>query len=299
MRRRAGELDGRRVFYHYLQNDLLQKDVWLFQMLAARLVVSLGVWLPPEVYRRLPVLLPFAARDPSSRGNSGRGIPDQWGSPSAEGLLRDDNSLIKNLPRSLRIESKTNPHYHGKRLGNGFVACHVWRRLADSTFASRDPDTYSFAANLVWLPAQVAELTDREGSFVQAYVQALARKIFKGVDVPTNLKQTVASIWDRLPAAGDIPEQGLPEACDLSFFATDAHWIERRGQVIRDVVDGLETVVSGRELKRKIVCSRYTEGLPRVPVKKAQQLRGRLEEYAAAAGLHESGAADYLSARSD
>jgi hypothetical protein len=120
---------------------------------------------------------------------------------------------------------------------------------------------------------------------VHTYVQALARKIFKDVDVPTTLEQTVASIWDRLPSAGNIPEQGLPETSDLSFFTTDAHWIERKGQVVRDVVEGLGNVVSGRKLKRRIVCSRYTEGLPRVPPKKVQQLRGQLEKYAAAAGL--------------
>jgi hypothetical protein len=276
------KVDGAHALYHYLQKDLSRKDIWLFQMLAARLVVSLGVWLPPEVYRSLPVLLPFAVRDPESRGNSRRGVPDQWGSPSAKGLLRDDNSLIKNLPRSLRIQSAGNPHYHGKRLGNGFVACHVWRRLVDSGLASRDERTYSFVPNLVWLPVQVAELTDREGSFVQVYVQAVARKIFAGVKVSDSLRPMVESIWSKLPAAPGVPAQGLPDVNDLNFFSPDHPWMDRRRRVIAEVISGLETVRNGGRPEKKIICTRYTAGLPRIPADKALQLLVRLKGYAEA-----------------
>ena len=77
-------VDGDRLFYHFLQKELLQSDIWLFQMLIARLITSLGIWLHPDVYERLPVMLPFAVRDPLSRGNKAQGIVDQWGSPRAQ-----------------------------------------------------------------------------------------------------------------------------------------------------------------------------------------------------------------------
>ena len=41
------QLDAARLFYHYLQKELLQNDIWLFQMLTARLVAALGIWLDP------------------------------------------------------------------------------------------------------------------------------------------------------------------------------------------------------------------------------------------------------------
>src|SRR5436190_22092587 len=94
-RQRPRTIDGNHVLYRYLQGELLRSDVWLFQMLAARLVTGLGIWLAPGVYARYPLLRPYAVRDPESRGNARRGIPDQWGSPDSAGLFRDDNSLVK------------------------------------------------------------------------------------------------------------------------------------------------------------------------------------------------------------
>ena len=44
-------LDGSEVLYGYLQHELLRSDVWLFQMLAARLIVGLGIWLEPRYLR--------------------------------------------------------------------------------------------------------------------------------------------------------------------------------------------------------------------------------------------------------
>ncbi len=88
----ARPIEGSTILYHYLQKDLLNNDIWLFQMLVARLIVALGIWLSPEIYSRLPIVLPFAARDPHARGNVLKRIPDQWGSAAPSGLFRDDNS---------------------------------------------------------------------------------------------------------------------------------------------------------------------------------------------------------------
>ena len=42
-------------------------NVFLFQMLAARPLSDLGVWLHPSVYQRLPILLPHVIREPRRR----------------------------------------------------------------------------------------------------------------------------------------------------------------------------------------------------------------------------------------
>ena len=204
------QLDGEHVLYHYLQKDLLHSDIWLFQMLAARLVVALGVWLAPAAYARLPILRPYAVRDPDARGNKARQLPDQWGSPTAAGLFRDDNSLIKRIPYSLPIRSLRNAHYAGRHIERGFVAAHVWRVIEGDVLASRDPLTYSFIPNLVWLPTQVAKLTDREGSFAQAYLQAISRKIYEPFPLSSPLRTLVEPIWARLPAPQGNPRRGSP-----------------------------------------------------------------------------------------
>src|SRR5207248_16566 len=105
-----------------------------------------------------------AVRDPLCRGNKTKGLPDEWSAPDANGYFRDDNTLVKGLPRSLSISSPESSRVYGSApIGNGFVSSHVWRMLRSGEYASRNPLTYSFVPNLVWLPGQVAALTDREG----------------------------------------------------------------------------------------------------------------------------------------
>ncbi len=47
---RAAAVDGSHILYHYLQKNLLTEDIWLFQMLLARLVTSQG-----SGFRRSPI----------------------------------------------------------------------------------------------------------------------------------------------------------------------------------------------------------------------------------------------------
>jgi hypothetical protein len=104
------------LLYEFLQRELWQEDVWLFQSLASRLIVKLGIWVSPATYARLPWLVPYARRDPNSRGSKKGGQPDQWGSAYDSGYFRDDNSLLKGLPRSMPVQSSL-AAYSGKQLG--------------------------------------------------------------------------------------------------------------------------------------------------------------------------------------
>jgi len=273
------KVDGSGVLYHFLQKDLIQSDVFFFQMLVARLVVGLGIWFTPSLYRELPFLVPYAVRDPHSRGNQRLGLPDQWGSPNPRGYFRDDNSLIKKVPASLPIRSRLVDVYDRRSIGTGFVASHVWRQLEGDTaqLASRDPRTYSFIPNLVWLPSSVAALTDREGSFAQTYLQAIAHKVFRHQEVAPEFRAMVDDAWSLLPVPTEIPEQGLPAIEELNYFEETPQFVARRHQMIADVAAGLRTVAVGSELKRKVISTRYTEGLPLVRSDVAAELAARLE----------------------
>lgn len=114
------------LLYHFLQRELWEEDVWLFQSLASRLILRLGIWISPDAYSRMPWLVPYARRDPLSRGSKSLGVADQWGSPDEEGYFRDDNSLLKGIPRSMPVQSSL-AAYSGRQLDRGFVAAHVWR----------------------------------------------------------------------------------------------------------------------------------------------------------------------------
>ena len=62
MRRKT---DGNHILYHYLQKELLTSDVWLFQMLAARLVTGLGIWIHPDTYSAMEAEILAAAAFPA------------------------------------------------------------------------------------------------------------------------------------------------------------------------------------------------------------------------------------------
>jgi hypothetical protein len=271
-------IDGENILYHYLQKDLFESDIWLFQMLCARLVAGLGIWLDPSIYQRMPTLLPFAVRDPSCRKRKEEDV-EAWGAPSEHGYLRDDNTLVKSIPKSMVVSSSRQPLYSGKRVGNGFVAAHVWRQTQNSEIgallASRDPWTNSFVPNLVWLPSEVAKLSDREGIFTQQYLQALSAKIYRNREVSSGMRPFADKVWNMLEVPTGIPEQGLPKVEDLSFFRAEDEFLRTRRQSIADVVAAYRIVLAGKRLTSKVITTRYGDGLASVP---KEQLRKRLAE---------------------
>lgn len=271
--RHDNQIDGKRAFYHYLQKELQQRDPELFRTVVRQLVSGLSVWLPHGLMAGLPVVLPFALRDRTARANIRRGTPELWGSPNIDGYFRDDNTLVKQLPRSLLISSSSNSSYNGRTIRKGFVASHIWRQLRNSSAAAANPWVNSFAPNLVWLPSQLAELSDREGSYVQRYLQAVSLKFYRQAPVPHPLAVRVEQVWSELPSPVDIDEADLPSIEELSVFQVTDRWMSRRRDTLRRVVRGMEAVLAGLPLGRKVISTRYTDGLPLVE-------RARLERTA-------------------
>lgn len=276
-------VDGSNILYHYLQKNLYQDDLWFFQILVAKLVTSLAIWFRPSFYQRFPLLRPYAVRDATCRKrNNPQGI-EQWGCPNEKGYFRDDNSLLKNIPSSLNITSPLKALYNGKTIGNGFVASHIWRGVnhdyTDDLYASRDPWTYSFIPNIVWLPAQVSKLTDREGSFSQLYLQAISVKIYRNKPVVTEIRPFVDEAWNRLPISETIPQQGLPEETELSFFDDTTSFSLRRISDIEVVSIALDKVIHGDPLLTKIISSRYGSGLKSLKPENVDFLADTLRKY--------------------
>ena len=232
------QLHGDRVLYPFLQRELVETDLWLAQLVAARLVVALGIWFHPSTYQQLPVLLPHVVRDSSARKS--RGEEEEWGSPNQEGLLRDDNSLIKNAIKSLRIES-TRPGFHGASIGNGWVAAHIWQLRRDGLRATTRPETNSFLPNLVWLPTWLASMSDRPGSFVQEFLQAISASLYARLPVQPGRDQWAARAWDQFEVPS-IPKSGIPHIEQLNFFEHSEIWLHRRVATIIDATRALRGI---------------------------------------------------------
>jgi hypothetical protein len=266
---------GDDLLYRFFNNLLAEEDA-AFAGIPQLLLEAMAIWLPPDTYSRMPILVPWVVRDPTCRGKPRRGVPDQWGSPDDHGFLRDDNSLIKSLPRSLPVTGPARGGLEGARIGTEFVAAHVWRKVNGSAvLASRWAELNSFVPNIVWIPGQVAKLTDREGSPVQEVLQVMSWQIYRRVAIDEQYRGVVTAAWERLP----VPDRRIrtidPER--LNWFQPTDSFYATRERRLRTVVNALRDLELGQQPSTKVITTRYGEGLTTVGLEARLTLRRYLE----------------------
>lgn len=266
--------DGENVIYHYIQKNIVISDDEFSKGLVKRLIADLSIWLPVNLYKKCPILLPYVIRDLTCRQNS-KGRGEAWGSPNEKGFFRDDNSLIKAIPRSFLIKSRILASYNNKKLGKGFVASHVWRKLRGIDLStSRYFKTNSFVPNLVWLPKQISKLTDREDSFAQRYLQFLSFKIYGSKDVHPKIKE----LWKFLK----IPSEFDDEKIDLNrinFFRVSDSQIAKRIDTLNKAISIIKNVEGIDPNCKKLHCSRYLTGLKNIQKSEWNELCSWLDEF--------------------
>lgn len=247
--------NGENIIYHYIQKTLLADDKFnnFTQELIERLIIDLSIWFPPEVYKQIPILLPFVIRDSSSRKKNVIG-KDEWGFANDKGFLRDDNSLIKGIIKSFLVSGNRVKEYDNKKLANGFVACHIWRHLNNQTcLASTYEKTNSFIPNLVWLPKQIAKLTDREDSFAQNLLKTISYKIYCK-DETSDFNR---GIWKELsnPQSYTITSFNIEE---LNYFKVSQEWIDKKKSgLIVEIEKIKQVLLIGYISEKKVKCSSY------------------------------------------
>lgn len=253
-------VDADNVIYHYIQKVLLadESSNSFAKELISNLIIGLSIWIDPKIYEKLPVAAPFVIRDPSCRKDKLTN-QDQWGYADENGFFRDDNSIIKGIVKSLKINSANKSLYKEGKPGTGYTACHIWRNLENQEIlASRYYKTNSFIPNLVWIPKQIAQLTDREGSFAQQLIQTISYKLYK--DNPCEI--AVDDIWAEL----NNPNVKLPDGFkieNLNIFSYDEKWIRRRTDSLIKEVDAILSLLKQETpLTQKIKSSSYTQTLP-------------------------------------
>ncbi|MDE7356612.1 MAG: hypothetical protein K2N21_07615 [Rikenellaceae bacterium] len=243
---KSKKIDGNNIIYHIIQKQIIlagdsENPSRETKFLIEQLLLWGGIWFTPEVYQTIPVLLPYVIRDASCRKIDPATGKDTRGIATEKGLLPDDNSSIKGIPRSLNIISHLS-EMNGNRMGNGFVASHIWRKLEKHvSWASQYEATNSFVPNLVWLPSQLSKLTDRDG-YAQHFLQYLSGRLYKNIALKN---PSVQSIWNELK----VPD--ITPVCDvdikkLNYFDATADWIAKRRDTLNKELQSILYILNGQ-----------------------------------------------------
>jgi len=274
---KSGRTDGQNVIYHYIQKSILRSEDQFSKVLLERLLVDLSIWIPIDFYRKLPIILPYVVRDPSCRVKRESG-EDEWGAANANGFLRDDNSLIKGIVRSFKVKSPKISVYDGFKLGTGFVASHIWGKVVigdRSMISSRHYMLNSFVPNLVWLPAQISKLTDREGSLAQKLLQIISCRVYRGIAMPSN----ISTLWDYLLCPSELQVFSF-DLAKINFFVVPDDWLRRR---VNTLISEIAAILSIDKYEhrglQKVKSRRYLPSLRQIPQEKRLTLSEWLSQY--------------------
>ncbi len=259
-------VDGNHLLYRLFAQLLEEKDEVAHQI-AVRMIIEMSIWLPLELYKECPVMLPWAVRNPRCRKHTKDGIkyPENWGAPDENGYQMDDNTLIKGIPRSLKITGEKNgTHLIGKRIGKSFVASHIWREIEDhKNLASRIPELNSFVPNLVWLPTQISKLSDIEDGVIQGILKHASWEIYRNAPVNPKYKEHTEAIWSKLePDISKVKSHWNIDPNELLFFESNEKFIEKRVNITRNALSFIEICSSRNSAKKPKMTGRYAKGLP-------------------------------------
>lgn len=212
-------VDGEHILYRVLGDLLASGDESINNAL-----MPYAIFLDPEIAKRFPVLRPGVVRDARQKLISDPyGRTDDWGRADNRGLIRDDNSLLKGLPKPLKIDSIV-PQLSGSKLGTGWVASHIWRRTRSLERANSHPWLNSFVPNLVWLPKQISKLSDRDGSAFQSALKIASKEIYGDLTYDNaQVAEVVEFCWRELVE----PEASASYSGRTSFFAVEDKWLKR------------------------------------------------------------------------
>jgi len=275
-------LDGNDLMYRLFQNLLAKNDKFA-QRLALEMIIETSIWLPLDLYKECPVVLPWVVRDPKCRPHSSAGKKhlDRWGAPDLHGFQMDDNTLIKGIPKSLTIGGKRESLLCGKRMGKSFVASHIWREVKGvRRLASRHPELNSFVPNLVWLPSQISKLSDREGSIIQDLLKVATWAIYRKAPVNPKYKKSVDCIWKKLePSILKIKAGTYFKPSDALHFVSTEKFVNTRINISQDALSFIDSCLCKSPKASQGTTGRYAKNLPLFSVKKIKSLRSKVSKF--------------------
>jgi hypothetical protein len=102
--------------------------------------------------------------------------------------------------------------------------------------------------------------------------------LFRRAPVDASVAPFAESSWQRLEP---LPPPAEDQSA-LPVFSPDESFFNRRLKSIDQFVEGCEQVLAGEPLARKIICSRYTNGLPDLDPVQIRSFSQSLDGYAMA-----------------
>lgn len=255
------------------------------QRAAARmLLIRSGVWMPVDVYRNWPVLLPWVIR------RNGLGNHEKGRASKATGLRLDDNAPVGKLKTNLPVSwgGRLASTFQAKPLKQGggeWWQCHCWSGLAaDPTRStSTHPLTNSFVPNLVWLPYAIGRLTDDETLIFKDELRSIAWARYRNVRVAPGLAETVERAWERLdePQSLTVPADELALVNEFQvgqkFYKDRLKYVGQAWSAVNALLDDPD--VDGLAVTPKT----YAKSLRTIPHSARLALRDQLEPFAQAA----------------
>lgn len=157
-----------------------------------------AIWIPEATVSEAPWLAPYALRKIRNRTepHAPGAVRDLWGTPTPDGYFTDDNSLVKPVVLRRALTMADSP-YGNSPVTRGLICCHIW---AGTT---TDPLLFSFIPNLVWLPSDLAGLTDAHGSGtphpLHDFLKVVSRERFGSTILKADASR-VDRAWSSLPA---------------------------------------------------------------------------------------------------
>lgn len=281
-KRKKARHNGDTLLYQ-LFKDMLTENPVQARAFAKAIIEKASIWFRPDAYKQMPVLLPWVVRDNSCRGKKRTkrraGKPNMWGAPNHLGYQRDDNSMVKGLVGSLAIHGPDGSKLHGKRLGKGYVASHIWMEVNQKTKkANKLARLNSFIPNLVWLPTEVSWISNLDGHHFQSLLKAVSKRLYRRVKVQRGARTIANANWKILGT--NRTRSNLASGINLAnlhFFDTPSDFIRKRRRAVTKITGVLRSALTGDRIERSAATTRYRKGIRRVS---ADNLRRLLKEIA-------------------
>ena len=268
----------------YIQDDLRFDDFHFFFQVSFRFILDLAIWIDPEAYKKLPIFEPVAYRDQKWKK---LGFVRGQANPSTA-LLVDDNSYVKNYMNGSTkfISSKKISYYNDKQLvsGSGFVACHIWDEVGHGKAkATGNHKLFSFIPNIVWLPQDVAYLTDIPGSPIKDILKQLSVNLYHGEKMAnTDLQLIVDTSWEKLleiPHNQLIPIKAIPNRDEYNLMKGFDSAIKNKISRHKVFAEALIEHGTGRPISPHLIKKTYVETMHLADPAKAHALGLWLEGY--------------------
>lgn len=287
-KQKTESIDEGMALRKYIHDDLRENDVPLFYQVSLRFILDVAIWIDPEDYKKYPIIEPLAYREQRWKAlgwKRGQANPDT-------AQLVDGNSHNKNYMNSAgtKIVSRKVKYYNNKKLvsGSGFVACHIWDEYGkECTKATGDHRLFTFIPNIVWLPKEIAYLTDIKGTPVRDLLKQLSVNLYHSVKISNpELQSIIEENWDKLLEIkhNDIlPPASIPSKEMYNLMTGFDAAINKKKTRNKNFAKGLIAHGNGQKLpsgvRKNEANSSYWKSIPNTDVAKALELGTWLEGY--------------------